>query len=53
MPAALAPEKFIPFIPEEETNLSQVFADLNDIELLQTNHQTKDRVLKRILRRPT
>jgi hypothetical protein len=50
--AALAPEKLVPFIPEEETNASQVFAYLNDIELLQTNHQTKKRALKRLFRRP-
>ncbi len=52
MSAALAPEKLVPFIPEEETDLSQVFAYANDIEFLQTNHQTKNRALKRIFRRP-
>ncbi len=51
MPAALAPEKLVPFIPEEETDLSQVFAYVNDIELLQTIHQIKNGALKRIFRR--
>ena len=38
MPAALAPEKLVKVVSEQETNLFRVFTDLNYSKFLQTNH---------------
>jgi hypothetical protein len=39
LPASLTPEKFVEIVPEKETDLSRVLANLYDIELFQTIHQ--------------
>jgi hypothetical protein len=37
--ASLTPEKLVKIIPEKESDLSRVLANLYDIELFQTIHQ--------------
>ena len=40
LPASLAPEKLVKIIPEKESDLFRVLANLDDIELFQLIHQT-------------
>jgi len=39
LPASLTPEKLVKIIPEKESDLFRVLANLYDIELLQIIHQ--------------
>ena len=45
MPAALTPEKFVEVVPEKETNLPRVPANLKLSELLHPNHLAQECVL--------
>lgn len=42
LPAALTPQKLIPFVPEKKTNLPQVLANLDNIKFLHKYHQLKE-----------